>query len=168
MKILWCILICGVVCTVESAKRPLEISDFARLDTRDVQQKDEQPKYRLPQNVAPETYKIELSTSVDKEDFAFTGKVQIKIHAVENTTNITLHARQLTITKIGLTNIDLVDVAIKNYTYDVVREFVVIPTVKTLVKDQAYFLTINYVGELRTDMGGFYRSSYVNAEGKKR
>lgn len=112
---------------------------------------DEQ-NYRLPNDTKPETYDITIKTTVDEAvdgdetNFNFDGKVIINIKVLEDTNKITLHARQLIITNIALkdgsTNIET-----DPYDYQIVPEFVVIPTKTTLQKDKNYELTIEYTGK---------------------
>lgn len=155
----------GILCcaVVSSEFRPLEPNDARKLqlDTR-----DGETKYRLPNNTKPENYDITLSTAIDEENFNFDGIVKIQVHVLEATSNITIHARQLTIKTIELfdpntgTIIDL-----NSWTYEQVTEFLIIPTKTQLEKDKFYLLIITYTGELRTDNGGFYRSSYIDGIG---
>lgn len=124
--------------------------------------------YRLPNNTKPEEYAIELRTNIDKKEFNFTGKVTIKLRALESTKNITLHQRQLTIGEHWLQAENGKPINVGQWNYDKTTEFLVIPVTDGLEKDQRYALTIAYTGELRADMGGFYRSSYVNSKNETR
>lgn len=123
--------------------------------------------YRLPNNTKPEHYAITLTTNIDKNEFSFTGEVIITLRALESTKNITLHQRQLTIDKVVLLLANGRQIKV-NYNYDKTTEFLEISVADELEKDQRYFLTINYRGELRTDSGGFYRSSYNNSKNEIR
>lgn len=124
--------------------------------------------YRLPNNTKPENYDIKLSTNIDKTNFTFTGTVIITLRALEATKNITLHQRQLTIIDIWLISENRKPITVEKWTYDKTTEFLVVPVSAGLQKDQPYTLTIEYTGELRTDMGGFYRSSYVTSKNETR
>lgn len=120
--------------------------------------------YRLPNNTKPSGYGITLRTRVDKGEFNFTGNVVIYLEVLkENTSTITLHARKLTIAKVVLkTGISVI--ATNEPTYDEETEFLTIPlTSDKLLVGKSYELSIDYMGELREDLGGFYRSSYKNA-----
>lgn len=138
--------------------------DHNFINTFDTNNENAAVNYRLPNNTKPESYEITLRTRVDKGQFNFTGNVNIYIEVLEeNTKTITLHARQLTFGTItlkqGTSEIDL-----KDHAYDTETEFLTIPLKSdTLIKGRFYYLNIEYSGELRKDMGGFYRSSYINA-----
>lgn len=123
--------------------------------------------YRLPNDTVPETYDITLTTRIDNADFIFTGNVRIGIYVNESTQRITLHHRQLIITNVELwTNANPAQVvAVGAYTYDPVLEFLQIPVTQTLTAGARYSLSIDYIGTLRTDNYGFYRSSYRNDNG---
>lgn len=124
--------------------------------------------YRLPNNTRPEHYVIALATNVDKNDFNFTGQVAIKLRTLESTKNITVHQRQLTIDSVSLQNLNTLRTIKVHHNYDNITEFLVISAADELEKEQHYLLTIAYHGELRTDMGGFYRSSYTNSKNETR
>lgn len=65
--------------------------------------KDDPISYRLPNNTRPITYDVHITTRVDKGDFTFTGQVLIVLQVYDTTSDITIHARQLTINSINLT-----------------------------------------------------------------
>lgn len=149
---------------VSGSNRPLE-SDSVRLVTR-----DDGINYRLPNNTIPETYDITLYTDVDEEQFNFTGRVSIKLRALEATNQISLHHRQLTITSVELTvAVTNAPISLGEHSYNVATEIVTFPTKTQLTKDQSYILTIKYTGILRgengVDLKGFYRSSYKDSAG---
>lgn len=124
--------------------------------------------YRLPNNTKPVHYDISVVTFIDRGEFNFSGVVQITVHVLENSKNITLHARQLTIKKIEMRDSNGWTINDVTFTHDATTEFLTISTPKvTLQRGEIYDLQISYSGELRTDMVGFYRSSYVDEKGKK-
>lgn len=122
--------------------------------------------YRLPNNTRPTKYDITLATNIDQNDFNFMGRVAIKLEVMNPTYNITIHARQLTIKSISLATQAGVPILLKPHIYDNVTEFLVIHTKAELQKDRQYLLIVMYTGVLRTDRMGFYRASYVNANGE--
>lgn len=157
-------LIGVLCCTIVSCDlRPLDPNNVVQLDSRDTRDTN----YRLPNNTIPHTYDITLTTSVDEDIFDFDGTVNIVLEAIEESSSITLHVRQLTIKTISLLVLDTgADIALNEYTLDAVTEFLVIPLKsKKLEKGKTYRLSITYTGILRTDNGGFYRSKYVDANG---
>lgn len=124
--------------------------------------------YRLPNNTTPLRYDIFLSTNIHAMNFDFEGQVKIQILARQNTPEITLHARELTITTINLydgSNTQIqVDVPFR-WRADV--EFLIITPTSPLLINQIYSVEIFYRGMLRDDDAGFYRSSYINAQGQE-
>lgn len=122
--------------------------------------------YRLPNNTIPIHYDIFLSTDIHVPFFAFDGIVTIKIRALEDTPDITVHFRQLVILSVELsdTNGNLIQSGV-NYSQDNVREFLIIRPQNSLIKDQIYHVKITYLGTLRNDDAGFYLGSYVDSNG---
>nr|XP_019531217.2 aminopeptidase N [Aedes albopictus] len=129
--------------------------------------------YRLPNTTSPLRYDIELTTHVhdhgSPNQFDFEGKVKIALRVLEEVQNITLHYRQLTVTHVKLT--DAANTALINddssFTMDTTYEFLVI-LAPSVLRVGDYSLEIDYHGVLRTDNGGFYRSSYTDANGNTR
>lgn len=122
--------------------------------------------YRLPNNTKPESYEITLVTNVDKNEFSFSGIVAIDLRVFEASSNITLHARQLNIQFVQLMTKNRTLVPLNPFSYDRTTEFLVIPTQTELQQDTNYILTIEYIGVLRSDQHGFYKTSYVNSKGE--
>lgn len=122
--------------------------------------------YRLPNNTTPLHYDINLSTNIHASIFAFNGVVTIRIKALESTSNITVHFRQ-----INITNVDLLDAngnliqANVTFSTELQKDFLIIRPQNELVMDQTYHVKITYDGELRTDDAGFYRGSYIDNNG---
>lgn len=129
--------------------------------------------FRLPNNTRPIAYDINLITNVHINDFEFNGEVTITLEAIEATRTITVHQRQLTILSAQLTRQATrnVPIALAAPVY-VERTNMLTYTLATaeadLVAGERYVLSIAYQGELRGDNKGFYRSSYVDAEGVTR
>lgn len=89
-----------------------------------------------------------------------------KVNVVENTKNITLHAKNLNIKTAAIT-INQVEKGDRKITIDH-TEFVpeydlfIIHTKDVLTKDSQYDLFIPFDGELGIGLYGFYRSSYTD------
>lgn len=135
----------------------------------DVQPRQENGlQYRLPNDTKPETYDITLTTRVDIQNLTFEGKVKIGITVVEATSTIKLHHRQLTIVSVTLwtTAIPPQSISLNAFSYDQDVEHLIIPiTDGPLLANTSYTLEIDYIGTLRQDNGGFYRSRYLNNNG---
>lgn len=141
---------------------PFEMRSVADFKPRDLNL-----KYRLPTKTRPLEYNIQLQTRIDQGQFGFYGTVVIKIEAVEKTREISLHYRQLLIESVVLKSAEqTIDTFYPEY--DKVTEILTLRTKNTdLEPKKEYVLSIKYQGELRKDQGGFYRSSYLNNEGKR-
>lgn len=129
--------------------------------------------YRLPNDTVPEHYSVRLVTNVHREDFTFSGEVDININVVQTTSVITLHHRQLVIGSVRLNNANTptVDVLLAPIAYDEATNLLSVPlasTVAPLAVGSKYILHITFTGTLRTDQGGFYRSSYTANDGTNR
>lgn len=122
--------------------------------------------YRLPNNTKPESYDIKVISNIDRIEFDFTGTVTINLIVLKTSSEITLHARKLSIKSVKLTTKSGRSIDLKTFTYDTTTEFLTIPTDTVLEMNSKYILTIEYVGELRVEHYGFYRSSYVNSQGE--
>lgn len=123
-------------------------------------------EYRLPNQTKPIHYDIWLSTAVHQGNFAFEGRVTILIDTFENTSEITLHYRQ-----INIQNVKLMREAGGNiqsnvsFSLNPATEFLIIRPNQMLTAPNKYQIQITYTGTLRSDDAGFYRSSYVNPAG---
>ena len=125
--------------------------------------------YRLPNNTRPIHYDIWLKTDIDQGELGFSGRVSIHIEALENTNEITLHYRQLTIMNIDL--LRSTGGSIQSnvpYTKKDDVEFLVIKPSARLIENANYTIVISYIGQLRSDDAGFYRSSYTDESGNKK
>lgn len=125
--------------------------------------------FRLPNNTIPIRYHLSVMTDVHRGETAFCGTVKIRIQAVETTSEITLHHRQMTIDTINLYTNPTAPQLLENNVKFLVREefdFLIIQPSSQLIANQIYLIEIKYHGLLRDDNKGFYRSSYQNAQGQ--
>lgn len=152
--------------TANSGHRPIDHNFINKFDASDT----DGVNYRLPNNTVPEHYEISLETRIHQPNFMFTGSVKITLRALEATKNITIHARQLTIkeNEYSLQKDGIPFPMEVHMSADRTTEFLVFTVPKGLEKDQRYQLYISYTGELRSDMHGFYRSSYVTSKKETR
>lgn len=126
---------------------------------------DDVSYYRLPTDIAPTHYDIDLTTNLTlkdpKEDsFIFHGTVKIKFKVLNAVSNIVLHKhRELSILSHSLQMKD------SNFTssaqmFDSISEKWNLHFNTTLIQSENYVLTISYSGLINGDMKGFYRSYY--------
>lgn len=165
MHFLAYILVSFLICVGANRIGPIDHNYINTFDTN-----LDNVNYRLPNNTKPLEYDIQLETYLEKKDnFTFNGTVTITFKVVEKgTKEITIHARQLTITGTPKLILGGANFELEQYKYDKTTEFLTFPLKdNSLLENGVYTLTLSYTGELRTDMGGFYRSSYVNENNEK-
>lgn len=122
--------------------------------------------YRLPNDTKPIRYEISLATDIHSGNFTFTGRVAILIQAIVNSTEITLHSRQLTIVNVALQRSSGATIQSNvSFTQKDDTEFLILKPTRSLVAGTNYSVIINYIGNLRNDDAGFYRSSYMDISG---
>ena len=128
---------------------------------------------RLPRTLTPLQYDLEITPYLytgDEKDFYFDGKVGIRIKCKEATKIVTVHANML---KINVATVTLTQVAPKadihvvKMTEDKKRHFVHFFLNNDMVKGKEYRLFMEFTGPLKTDLKGFYLSSYEE-NGQKR
>lgn len=116
--------------------------------------------WRLPNNTRPIHYEIFLTTNIHVGEFSFGGHVEITIEAVEDTDLITLHYRELTISDVKLLDLRTSSLMDVTFTLEPGREFLHVHPANFLAEGARYVVIVDYVGILRNDDAGFYRSWY--------
>ncbi|XP_052844757.1 aminopeptidase Ey-like [Drosophila gunungcola] len=124
--------------------------------------------FRLPTALRPQKYDLRILTHLENpDDLRFSGHVKIVIEAQQNTKNITLHSKKLTIneTQITLRQIsgdrksnNCVNSTELNTTHD----FYILSTCEELLAGQVYELDLTFSAKLTDQLEGYYLSSYVN------
>lgn len=102
-----------------------------------------------------------------ENDFEFTGITHIKAVVREATDTITLHHGKINILKNTVTTQNETKVILSS-TYDPNTEKYEIKMQETLKAESHISINFNYIGKLRDDMIGFYRTSYVDSNRKIR
>lgn len=172
----WPLLLLLVAASQQASLIPPPVDDVAQLETKGDQSlagyiesrvdDNSQTNYRLPNNTVPISYNVELWTEVHNGTREFRGVAKIDIQVVEDTKTITLHYRE--IDEFGST-IQSKDIA-SSQPIPVVstlasREFLVLTHTDTLKAGTNWTVVITYTSKLRSDMGGFYMSSYEDDDG---
>lgn len=137
---------------------------FAVLDEPDV------INYRLPNETKPLKYDVHLTTDIHRGISDFTGVVKIDIEVINRTSSIVLHVRQLTIVNVTLYESGsnpLKEIPKLSFGVRDDSEFLQVLTIGELLAGDKVLVVINYIGQLRDDNKGFYRSSYTDKDGKK-
>jgi aminopeptidase N len=123
--------------------------------------------YRLPDWIEPIQYKLVVEP--DFLTFAIYGQVDILFSLTNVSTDmIVLHVYDLNITSARYSAGHQTDVDVASITYytgDDDHNYAVL-LLRSIVDDRVT-LSMNYTGELSSDLGGFYRSSFVNANGSQ-
>ncbi|CAB3384997.1 Hypothetical predicted protein [Cloeon dipterum] len=115
------------------------------------------PSYRLPGDLRPEHYTLEIKTFLDGENSRFEGRVLIKVECEKDTSRVVLHSTDL------LLNTDKVRVGdneITGHEFDTQNEFYIINLKEALKSGSKYVIEIPFEGNLTTSLKGYYRSSY--------
>ena len=112
---------------------------------------------------------VQITLTPDFNTFTFDGAVLIVINCIEATSEILLHAKELTIDEnsiqIGDDTTELIYTVVVGVEYEKQYDFMRIKMRDPFEKGGRYRLYIPYKGILNDDLDGFYRSSYkVNGE----
>ncbi|KAL2093495.1 hypothetical protein ACEWY4_010807 [Coilia grayii] len=129
-------------------------------------------KYRLPDTLLPESYEVTLWPRLEKDAtsglYIFTGGSEVTFRCVKETDLILIHSNKLNFTKganghlATLTGLDgSSPPAITQSWLEVRTQFLVVKLDGNLKADQRYVLHTQFTGELADDLGGFYRSVYM-------
>lgn len=119
---------------------------------------------RLPGDTEPLAYGLRLVPRYDQGDdrYTFTGQVEITIKVNRITPNITMHAKDMRITSAGVTEVETgIDLKVDSHVIFRDEELLVIYMGKNLLVGRQYEVRMTFHGYLRTDMTGFYKSTYV-------
>ena len=131
---------------------------------------------RLPTDVIPDAYDLHIKPYLNEDDiegtnhtrFTFEGRVVIRIRCDKVTDEIVLHLKNLRVLSITVVDAenggeDLYDSKSYESRYDFLR----ISLTKQLQYGQSYNVTLDYIGEIREDWDGIYRSSYIDDTGNR-
>lgn len=134
--------------------------------------------YRLPRDILPENYKIELTPYLAKEgaheQFTFDGKCEIIIVPSVSVTNIILHKSEdmdIDQSKINLVNLESgkpIEIKVADIHYDSITEFYSLPLKVPLDKEKRYKISFQFIGKMNDQMSGFYRSSYTEMDSENK
>ncbi|XP_013146811.1 PREDICTED: aminopeptidase M1 isoform X2 [Papilio polytes] len=129
---------------------------------------ENKPFQRLPKNVVPKHYKLQLIPNLEK--FTFSGKTEVKVSIVNSTKEIVLNCLDLDLTSVKLeygdggANSTLSPDEVRLSTSD---ETAVIVFEKALREGDAT-LYCEFTGEINDKMKGLYRSKYLTPSGEER
>lgn len=125
-------------------------------------------KYRLPTNIIPQRYTISVAPDLETGKFTVDGKVTIEANVIEPTSQIILHSSEITHdtvkVKANLRNLEKLKYkSINRY------DLLVIYLGEEVNVGTKLTIEIKYTSNLNpTELHGFYKSSYVDENGKPR
>ena len=119
----------------------------------------------LPSDVRPIRYEITLEP--DLRDFTFQGKETIEIEVVEPTKVVILNSIEITVHSVRMVLEDGTALSPVDVAFDEERETVSLSFGRSLSPGPAR-LEIEFAGELNDKLRGFYRSRYLDVEGRER
>ena len=118
---------------------------------------------RLNRTVLPISYGLEIETDADATRFS--GQVTINLFVTEPTSTVVLHAKELDVELVSLTQrgkaID------SQLTVDPATERITVQTERPLVEDGAR-LVLRFAAPVSRGLLGYYRSTYVDGAGNER
>ncbi|XP_022612028.1 aminopeptidase N-like [Seriola dumerili] len=135
-------------------------------------------KYRLPKTLVPHHYNVTLWPRLTPDPtglFIFTGDSTVEFEVAEDTDLILIHSNKLNHTTLEnghlakLTSISsrAEAISIKSTRLQTTTQYLVIQLDGKLKRGQRYHLYTKFTGELADDLGGFYRSEYMENGVKK-
>lgn len=125
---------------------------------------------RLPGNLVPSFYKLQLKVDLDK--FTFEGSVEIQVNVKNDFEYVIVHVNSLDITGSQVLVRDLAT----DLEIDIIQripvkpnQFYVLHLAEPLMKGSNYLVRFgHFKGKLQDDLRGLYRSSYKDQKGKTR
>jgi len=132
--------------------------------------------YRLPKNLIPYKYDILVKPQFENlvnNGFPYDGEVTISFSCIENTNNLIFHINKLLINNSTLKVTSLTDTSFTEtvgFTWrnDFERQFFVASLSQTFKANNNYTVFVQFTGYLTDDNAGFYRSSYLDNNQKRR
>lgn len=116
----------------------------------------------LPGALKPLHYDVSVS-EVDENKETFVGTVKIAFEALENTLELHLNYRQLTVGEKDISvTVDGKPVGVEGLQQNVDKEFFVVAFAEEVKTGLKVDVSINYGAIIHTNMAGFYKSTYVD------
>ncbi|KAM4572960.1 aminopeptidase N-like [Odontesthes bonariensis] len=128
-------------------------------------------QYRLPKRLVPDHYNVTLHPRLTPDPttglYIFTGDSSVQFQCVEDTNLILIHSNKLNYTRVDGHLATLRSISggsapsISSSWLNPVTQYLVVQLNGNLMKDHWYQLHTKFTGELADDLGGFYRSEYI-------
>lgn len=141
------------------------------LSTTTAGPKEPWQRYRLPDSLLPVSYNVTLWPRLEPNAdglYIFTGLSTVVFKCVKATDLIIIHSNKLRLTTTELTGLNGTNAPwIKETWLEVPTQYLVVRLHGDLQPNKMYELFTEFVGELADDLGGFYRSEYMEDGVKK-
>lgn len=125
-------------------------------------------KYRLPANISPKKYVISVIPYLEVGNFTVDGHVKIEADVVQRTKQIVLHSAEINHHRINVTANEA-EVKIISQNIEKKYDFYIINLDQELTMGMKLIIEIEYTSHLSpSEFRGFYKSSYVDNDGKTR
>lgn len=122
---------------------------------------------RLPRSVNPVSYDVTLLPFLIPDNFTFNGEIEIRVEIMEHCRNITLHSHSLQviwnhslIQKLDSAGNAVENVTIKKQYFVEDKQFLVLETSWELEAKSEYLVKLSFIGSIKDNLQGFYKSSY--------
>lgn len=122
---------------------------------------------RLPRSIQPISYDVILLPFLSEGNFTFNGEIAIEIHVTEPCKNVTLHSYSLEIiwSSSQIQKLDddgnaVENVSITKQYFVGDKQFLVLETSKELNENSTYVVKLKFVGSIKDNLQGIYKSSY--------
>ncbi|CAG9802728.1 unnamed protein product [Chironomus riparius] len=161
-----CLIVVLIFITSEASKLSNKQNELLSQRTK---RSDQSLNYRLPNNSLPISYDLWIMTDIHKSDLKFNGRVKIRIKIIEESETITIHSRDIIITKVDLYdkegNLNKSSLEFKN---SAMEDFLVIMLPSFLNVDDEIMLDIDYHGNMtNNETSGLYATSYQDEANEK-
>ncbi|GJQ09935.1 hypothetical protein GpartN1_g1726.t1 [Galdieria partita] len=139
------------------------------------QETSKEERHLLPSNVRPKHYKVTLEpllenseAAMEGKDTNFLGSVDVLLKIVETTNWITLHSKDLELTKVYCIQSSSETVPVSSISYDKEQQTVSLEFPTSFEASSEVVLHIDFIGRLNDKMIGFYRARYRTKQGETR
>ncbi|XP_068586417.1 aminopeptidase Ey-like [Cebidichthys violaceus] len=133
-------------------------------------------QYRLPDSLAPVSYNVTLWPRLEPNEgglYIFTGHSAVVFRCVKETDLIIIHSNKLNLTSFEGFHAKLTGLngatapGLKDTWLEIPTQYLVVQLSSPLQAGSTYELFTDFLGELADDLGGFYRSEYMEDGVKK-
>ncbi|KAF3832216.1 hypothetical protein F7725_025881 [Dissostichus mawsoni] len=160
----------AVTCAVVAVAAAATIIALAVVYAQEKSKNESWDHYRLPESLSPVSYNVTLRPRLKPNAnglYIFTGESTVVFKCVKETDLIIIHSNKLNLTNFDgflakLTGLNGATAPnLKKTWLEIPTQYLVLQLSGPLKVGNSYELFTDFVGELSDDLGGFYRSVYV-------